>query len=184
MSINAVNTQNLLQWAQTLIGIKYKFVMNNGLEIINPIPMYGIYSEIPNYDFIKSNGCNAVGLINLLRLKNNKNIPGHNDQEIIDLIYIGSLGLWFRELNKIQSLQKFNKDSEYCVGTLLIKKVSEYDYFGHMAIVVENNQILHSYSETNQINDIYNDPGICLSNMSNFSFDFICYPDIWLYHNF
>ena len=183
----------LLNWACTLIGVKYVWVCNSEYMMINHIPMYGTLNVLPDINFIKLHGCNCVGLINLLRLKNNKNIPGHNNKKFIQSNYIGSLGVWINELKKSNFLSKYNKDLSYEIGTLLIK-ASNYNTFGHMAIIIGHNKILHSYTNYNgkfselcntaSYQDIFTDPGICISNIDNYLFEYTCKPSIWLYQDF
>jgi hypothetical protein len=176
------NLIELLNWAYSLIGVKYVWVCNVGLQIINHIPLYGQFDKVPSEQFIRFNGCNCVGLINLLRLKNNKNIPGCKDNEIKKLNYTGSIGLWVREMRKNDVLLKFNEYAQYDIGTLLIKPTN-INSFGHMAIVIGHNKILHSYAYIDGINN-NTFPGISISNLNDFSFDFVCPSSFWLYHNF
>lgn len=173
----------LLNWAYELIGVKYAWVCDSEYTIINHIPMYGLFNDLPDINFIKSKGCNCVGLINLLRLKNNKNIPGCYNKKIIQHKYVGSLGVWINELVKINNLIKYNKNLPYEIGTLLIK-ASNINSFGHMAIVIGHNKILHSYTNSSVPNNTFADPGICITDINDIKFEFSCHPSIWLYYDF
>ena len=140
-----------------------------------------MFDKLPTIEFIKNNGCNSIGLIHLIRLKNNKNISGHNNLEIKKYNYVGSLGLWFKVLK--HNLIPYCIDNIYEIGTLLIKKTNQLSH-GHIAIIIGHNKILHSYTNNNVPNDKFNNPGICISNISHFSFDFVCQPSVWLYTDF
>ena len=177
------NIIELLNWSSQLYGIKHVWVCNTEFKIINHVPLYGMFSQLPTIEFIKSNGCNSIGLINLLRLKNNKNIPGHKCTKIIGYKGVGTLGVWIHKLHLINSLEKYNKNKSYEIGTLLIK-TSNLNCFGHMAIVIGHNKILHSYTYSVSPNNLFTDPGVCITDSTYFDFDFTCSPYIWLYHDF
>ena len=191
----------LLNWAYKLIGVKYVWVCNSEYMLINHIPMYGVFTKLPTIEFIKNSGCNCVGLINLLRLKNNKNIPGHNNKKIVISNSVGSLGLWIYELNKHKFLSKYDKNLSYEIGTLLIKPTN-FNTYGHMAIIVGHNKILHSYTNDIVPNEMLSDesrlktllsetcrvktqtPGLCITDINDFTFNYTCSPLTWLYHDF
>jgi hypothetical protein len=182
---------DILNWAHSLIGIKYTWVFSDKyIDGFNPIPIYGI-NKLPPIDYIQKNGCNCVGLINLIRLKLNKNIPKYNNNSGIRN-YSGCISCWTNELNKINALQVFDSKKDYEIGTLLIKKYNKY-LPGHIAIIIGHNKILHSYSN-NYSTDTLTDPGITISNLNDFCqqlnfdnkpfFDFTCVPNIWLFKDF
>jgi hypothetical protein len=163
----------ILNWVFQLIGVKYTPVCDDYMVIINNVPMYGIFNQLPSIEFIKHHGCNCVGLINLLRLKNNKSIPGYKDDEIKKYNYVGSIGIWIRQLKNSNSLYPYDKNNGYDIGTLLIKPSYTND-FGHMAILIGHNKILHSDRNL----------GICVSDLTDLSFTYSCPPSIWLYTDF
>jgi hypothetical protein len=178
---------DLLLWAkQDLINTKFAWA-NDNLSIVNPKVMYGYNDSLPDISHIKKNGCNSIGLINLMRLKLNRSIPGKDNPDFRKYKMIGSISSWTRFLK--DDLKEFNPDDCYEVGTLLIKKANQYSQ-GHVAIVIGHNTIMHSYPYNQYYSRNLSEPGICISNWNqvnkyiidknNISFNYYCEPSIWL----
>jgi hypothetical protein len=177
---------DVLNWACSL-KIKYAWVFSDDyINGINPIPIYGI-NHLPSIEYIEKNGCNCVGLINIIRLKLNKNIP-----KCKYINFTGCISAWTNELSKINALQPFDDKTDYDIGTLLIKKTNQY-LPGHVAIIIGHNKILHSYSD-DPTKGYLTSPGITISNFSDFCqqfnfdskpfFSYTCIPEIWLFKDF
>lgn len=183
------NISEIMDWACSLIDVKYVWVCDKNYVITNNVPMYGVFDSLPTMEYILANGCNCVGLINLIRLKLNKKIPGHNNNMIVKCNCVGSISAWIRNLNNINQLEIFDPNAKYEKGTLLISKTLG-NSFGHMAIVMEDDKILHSYSNVKMPTDGLISPGICISELSfvtdmmKLNFHYVCHPNIWMLYDF
>ena len=77
-----ITIEEILQFAESLIGIKYTLWKGGSLSK-NIHPFY--VNEIPNIEYIKNNGLNCAGFINLLRLKSGKHVPGSGEFNLVTL---------------------------------------------------------------------------------------------------
>ena len=142
--------EELLRFAESLIGIKYTLWKGGSLSK-NIYPFY--VNGIPDIEYIKKNGINCAGFINLLRLKSGKDVPGNGD-------FKGGTFSWFNYFQDKKFLEVFDYRIRYPIGTLLLRKYrSIYDQ-GHLAVLYEldenniwlNNKIIHSYYDENNGN--------------------------------
>lgn len=188
---NEETINKIVSWSKKhLLNIKYRWA-NNGYSIVSQ-SMYN-FTDLPDIDYIKETGCNCIGLINLMRLKNNKHLPGFNNNMLIEANLVGSVAVWYKYLKN--DFKPFDINSNYPIGTLLIKKSGTNTRYGHVAIISDHNTILHSYPEEYQeYSSELLEPGICMDNLNlinniwkdklNNFFDYSCDPNIWLFKDF
>ena len=138
-----MNIEEIFQFAESLIGIKYTLWEGGSLsENIHPFYV----NKIPNIEYIKNNGLNCAGFINLLRLKSGKHVPGSGECK-------GGTLSWFNYFEDKKCLEIFNCRKSYPVGALLLRKYRSVMDQGHLAVLYEldkdniwfNHKIIHSY---------------------------------------
>ena len=102
--------KEILSFVSKLIGIKYTLWLS-GSTMTTLHPFYVDY--IPPINYIKKHGINCAGLVNIMRLKNGKNIPGFG-------IYRGGTEMWVYYLNSKKLLEKFDIEKQYPKSYILI----------------------------------------------------------------
>lgn len=127
----------VLQYATKLIGVKYTWWKGGPLDT-NPHPFY-IHS-VPSITYIKTNGINCAGLINLLRQKAGCKVHESG----------GTVG-WYDYFKKMGVLNKFKESGNYSIGTLLLRKYRDEVDQGHLAVCYSgkepNINIIHAYDD-------------------------------------
>ena len=170
--------KEILSFVSKLIGIKYTLWLS-GSTMTTLHPFYVDY--IPPINYIKKHGINCAGLVNIMRLKNGKNIPGFG-------IYRGGTGMWDYYLNSKKLLEKFDIEKQYPVGTLFLRRYRNVEDQGHLAVLYGNNgenvldgDIIHSYNDEHGgrvgITKL-RDSHYCIADGY---YEFICLPENWLY---
>tara|TARA_B100001094_G_C18184610_1_gene802972 strand:+ start:2904 stop:3476 length:573 start_codon:yes stop_codon:yes gene_type:complete len=185
-----LNKYNLI--VKLLLKINPKYVWwTSDMENCGP-QSYSDSNDIVDFDIIKENGINCVGLINIIRRCLNLEIPGLNESN-----YAGGTYEWFKYLKKNKKLKKFNINKIYPNGTLLLRDYkNEFDQ-GHVAIIYESNKenileskLLHAYANTgfNKFNNKHVEPGLTIDSelqishnwFENGTYTHICLPENWL----
>jgi hypothetical protein len=118
-----------------------------------PTPFYCRPSDVPNLDYVKANGCNCAGLLNLLQHIKGNIVPGLKD----DLWNAGGTYIWYTYLKSIGALEPFDPTKQYPKGTLLLRRYEDVDAQGHVALIysdptsptdtVLDQQLFHSYPD-------------------------------------
>ena len=173
--------QKIIEYAETLLGIKYTPWVG-GSTNKTPHPFYT--DKIPSKEYIVENGVNCAGFINLLRLKAGKLVPGENNTK-------GGTVAWYKYLEKINALEKFDYMKDYPLGTLFIRRYRNIQKQGHMAVLYcrihnENKneisqKIIHSYGDSSYKGEV----GLTPLLFSHFSliggfYEFAVLPHKWL----
>jgi len=129
----------------------------------------GFQTEKDSLDisYLKENGMNSVGFINILRRFNKLKIPG-----------TGKINSWFFYLKRKNRLKKIIKNKKYPNGTLFLanyKARGDKDP-GHMAVIFSN-KIIHCY----------NDEGVIINDLKKSDslfggkyYTHICFPKDWI----
>lgn len=123
-----MDAHNLQNFIKNLMGIKYTFWTKGSTKIA---PTYGENKPIPNLQFLKDEGINCAGLINLIKRFIMSKIP-------IDDKYPGGTHIWYKFLKKKKYLKIFNKNLKYPKYTLFLKKYKNVNNQGHLSLVWED----------------------------------------------
>lgn len=171
--------EEILTFAKSLIGIKY--TLWEGGPLSNTLyPFY--VNELPNIEYIKKNGINCAGFINVLRLKVGKDVPGSGDDR-------GGTLSWFNYFKDKNLLEIFDCRKKYPLGTLFLRKYRSVTDQGHLAVLYEldknnvwyNNKIIHSYYQE----DYGGRVGFSLLGKSHYYipegyYEYIILPENWI----
>lgn len=105
-------------------------------------PMYSAvnFDEI-SIEYIKREGINCAGFINLVRLYLGLSVPGVTVRKgkVHKAIFAGGTRAWFNYLSKHKRLEPFDLHTCYPKGTLLIRDYINKNDQGHVAIITTDN---------------------------------------------
>lgn len=192
-------TDIVLNYANSLIGTKYKWwkVADNTLG--NKGPFWASDEPLPTVCKIRSCSCSCTGLINLMRRKLGLSVPG----VLLGHKYAGGISQWFLYLgdkslnNGNGKLETFDINVKYPIGTLLIRNYRDENDQGHVAVIFSEGKtnvlyekIIHSYSDSPfSSEDKLVEPGIAVTLLGTSHFytadpkgyyTHACLPDDWL----
>lgn len=128
----------MLEYGISLLGIPYQWWEGGDFRLDGPPFWSGGIGEVPRQ---KITSCNCTGFLNLIRRKFDLDIPGIGGD------YPGGTYEWFHYLIQKENLEEFDSSKSYPPGSLLFRPYQSIDDQGHVAIVYENSQLLHCYSE-------------------------------------
>ena len=170
---------DILKYAKSLMGVKYTW-WKCGSTTQKDHPFY--VDKLPTKKYLKENGINCAGLINLLRLKVGKEVPGKGNEK-------GGTVAWLKFLKKKDVLEKFNYTNKYPVGTLFIRKYRNVKDQGHVAVFYSQSEdkmllhgkIIHAYAYGNK-----GKVGLTPLGYSHFSipegyYEYAIKPENWLF---
>ena len=141
------NITNILNFAETLIGVKY--------NLWTPDTKNDIFycDRIPNIIKLQHQGVNCAGFINILRHYSGLSIP--ENKWLVNDVPTGGTRFWFNYFNKLGRLKTFNYDTIYPLGTLFLRDYKDDTDQGHLAVLYEYRakypdkllfaDIIHSY---------------------------------------
>ena len=172
---------SIMNFAKSLLGVKY--VLWKGESFYENIyPFY--VKQIPSLEYIKKNGINCAGFINLLRQKSGLTIPGKEHK------YKGGTDSWYKYFEENNKLKTFDYRENYPIGTLFGRKYRGINDQGHLAVLYEidkdglwlNNKIIHSYYEKKNKGKV----GITTLGYSHYSkengyYEYAVLPEDWLF---
>ena len=127
-----------LNFAMELINVPYEWWNPGECMITDDAPFWAFNNPVPSVDRIKSSNC--AGLINLLRRFNNLEIPGVRENNFNS----GGTHKWSKYLDKVKT--QFDPNIKYPSGTLLLRDFRDITDQGHLAIIYNDDNILHSRS--------------------------------------
>ena len=144
-----MNIKNVLEYAKTLLGIKYALWEGGSLTT----NVYPFYVNVPpsdmNISFFRKHGMNCAGFINILLWKFGRGVPFSGDAEVDE--WRGGTYFWHHYFDKIGALKVFDIDAKYPVGTLFLRKYVDEKEQGHVAVLCELDsmcgKIIHSYKD-------------------------------------
>ena len=128
------------------LSIKYTWWVGESFSD-TPHPFY--LNEMPTDEYLKENGTNCAGFINLLRHFTGRSVPGEGE-------WRGGTGGWYDYLSDQGVLEKFDVERDYPIGTLFLRQYRDIEDQGHVAVyyspdsdskTVLNGTIIHSYSD-------------------------------------
>ncbi len=122
----------------SLINIKYTW-WNEETDI----EMFYV-DGIPEIEEIHKKGINCAGLINIIRQKSGLSVPELKDSECE---IRGGTYHYYEYFEENKLLEEFKIDEEYEEGTLIMRKYRDVKDQGHMAIIINKNEIIHAYAE-------------------------------------
>ena len=121
-----------LSYTRTLESAPYVW-WHDGDPINRAPPFYIANAPPPETNYVKENGINCAGLINLVARK-------------LGIKPLGGTIAWLGCLE--MHSEKFDIDTDYPPGTLLIRKFNSVTDQGHLAIATGNKNLIHCYSES------------------------------------
>lgn len=156
----------MFNFINLLLNVKYKWWYEND-PIDENGPFYYKNDVVPNLEYIKENGINCAGFINLVARHLKTELP----------ILNGGTDGWFDKMRSEDKLSVININKAYPRGTLLLRDYTDVDNQGHVAIKwddkpLKDSQIVHAYSK-NCMNRELNEPGVSIEdfNISNNWYD-------------
>jgi len=181
-------THIAISYAKGLLGLPYKWY-RKGESITGDDKLYASNEPAPDpsklHEEKKSIVC--TGVCNLIRRRLNLPVPPGTP-------FPGTTDAWFTYFQQNNWLEPFDIHISYPIGTLLLRNFSNIENDqGHVAILIENQKIIHAYAEK-EYNESQPDEivGICgISDLlySHYYYDnvgyytHICRPARWLYKN-
>ncbi len=121
-----------LAWLLTLVGTDYIWWFPGDGVKGDCGPFWFAPGPVPSEERIRAEGCNCVGLFNLLFRKLGRE-P------------VGTTVDWFARLDK---KQKIVGETDFPFGTILLRECRDEVDQGHIAIVLDDGQLLHCYPDS------------------------------------
>lgn len=198
--------ENALDYAQTLIGIPYRWYVGETEEFNGEDKFWCENTPAPLSNEISKNDKSIVctGLINLMRRNRGLCIPGlhGNINGLYKKLYEkypGGTGAWFLYLHQQNRLEKLDVKMKYPRGTLLLAKFKDNENDqGHVAVVYDDSEttindqliihacpdILYSDRENHKNHGSVKVESFAISNKWNNSdknyYTHVCLPENWL----
>ncbi len=167
--------QEMLKYSQSLVGIKYRGWVKeeHGTTVGNCGPCWVSCEKSPSHKKLEKDGCNCIGVLNLMRRKFNLPIADYDpNDETTPLWYAGGIYSWFDYFSKHKKFVKFDMNKKWPIGTLLFRKYTDEIDQGHFAMIVTRNEkhvlfekILHSFPTTNTIENKLTAGGIVIDRL-------------------
>lgn len=129
MSIKAT-----IEYAKRLINTPYA-VWTEGCPLGPGPPFWNGDDVPPSVDDVMEKGTNCVGLINLLSMA-----VGHETHSN-----------WFKHFEDRGALEAYKPDQIYVPGTMLLREFKDEDGQGHVAMIVSDDELIHSYMNVDAI---------------------------------
>ena len=133
-----MNLDYIIAYAKSLLDVKY-----TAWSLISGETMfYNTIDELPTITTIQKIGINCAGVINLLRLYNKKQMPYLEGDYVV-----GGTVFWYDYFNNRNELELFDSTASYPFGTLILRRYRDTQDQGHLAVIIENNHIIHAYCD-------------------------------------
>ncbi len=133
----------MMNYAETFLGIPYRWWNPEVSCCDTSGPFWaGCEGEIP-LENIQTGHMNCAGLLNLLCLKAGLPIPGAKEKNF----YAGGTGMWWNFFEKENMMVPYEAGKVYPVGSILLRKYRDEGDQGHIAIVHDEQRIIHSWPE-------------------------------------
>jgi hypothetical protein len=130
-------------------------------------PFYAADAPPPSDYHVRRDGINCAGLINLIRRALSLPIAGVATGDY----YAGGTYAWTQHFQTAGLLDKYNPTCFYPAGTLLVRPYADPEDQGHLAVLLEQNQVGHAIPGR----------GIVIEPLLNPSyFQYIVRPQDWL----
>ncbi len=172
--------QRCLAKANEFIGIPYSPWNPNVSCYGDHGPFWSFNGPAPTTEQVKEGLLNCVGLVNVIRRDLGLEIPGATDQSF----YAGGTHEWCTYLNTLGHLQSFKITKVYPKGTLLLRRYRSEQDDGHVAIVSDKRQIIHSVRRDDDneygIVSIRGAGGVKKDIIWRGYYDYACPPEGWL----
>ena len=144
---------DILKYAKSLIGVKYTW-WKCGSTSEKDHPFY--VDKLPTKKYLKENGINCAGLINIMRLYSGGEIPEQYDEYVVR----GGTRFWYNYFNTLGKLEVFDYKKYYPLGTLLLRDYKDIVDQGHLAVIYEHfkkdftkilyGNIIHAYADNEE----------------------------------
>jgi hypothetical protein len=130
--------RELKEYILSLIDIKYTWWNEE-----SGIDMFYV-DKIPEISEIRRIGINCAGLINIIRQKSGLTVPELKDSECE---VRGGTYHYYEYFEENKVLEEFDIRKEYPEYTLLLRRYRDVYDQGHLAMIINKNEIIHAYAE-------------------------------------
>lgn len=129
-------------------------------------PFWSYNGPAPSLDRVKQELLNCVGLINVLRRELGLAVPGAAEHKY----YAGGTYEWYSYFDFQKKLEPYDSKKEYPRGTLLLRRFRNQEDDGHLAIIRNKKQVIHSIKVYGVRHDI----------IWQDYYEYVCLPEDWL----
>ncbi len=123
----------------SLVGIRYKWWLGETIFGADVGPFYAANEEPPALEVLMAQGLCCTGLFNWIRRKLKLPVPGVISEHPL----AGGTGCWYEFLAPY--CEPFDETKDYPEGTVFFRPPSSFHDQGHIALVVGDGRLLHSY---------------------------------------
>jgi len=132
-----------LEYAEKLVGIEYRWWNPQKSCCESTGPFYAEQGdEVPVTEIQKGQLC-CAGLLNVICRRLGLHIPGAVEKHF----YAGGTGMWWDWFEEKSMLQPYKEGGIYPKGSILMRQYKSEEDQGHIAIVYDDERIIHSCSE-------------------------------------
>lgn len=165
-----------------LVGCKYKWWVDGDVCYGNNGPFYASYDTLPSIEQIKKEGICCAGVINLACRLVGAEIPGVQEKHM----YAGGTYLWEQWAREKHALMPI-VDCPPPPNSILVLPYENPEQQGHVALMMKNNMVLHSYSYNYEPTaGTLEDPGVVLEPfetvLNMFDFNLYIPPEKWMFN--
>lgn len=165
--------RDAIDYAKSLIGVPYVWWDGKNIPVADVAPFYVCDSSPPTNEFVRMNGCCCTGLINLMRRRVELEIPK-------SCKYPGGTGAWLSYLKRKRMLKPYNSDEKYPGGTLLVRPYDDYSDQGHVAVLLDDGNVIHCYPDDPTPSPGFHSPGVTITPVLDDYYKYQCSPEKWL----
>jgi len=96
--------------------------------------------------------------------------------------YPGGTGAWLQYLRKNKMLKAFDEKNiaSYPEGTLLVRPYSNFSDQGHVAVLLNDGNVIHCFPMNPIPAPGFHEPGVTITHVLPNYYKFQCPPNIWL----
>ncbi len=142
-----------LRYGHSLLGIHYVWWLGDIILGADDGPFWAACGSPPPVETIRKQGVCCTGLINLIRRHLGLPVPGVSKEDP----HAGGTGAWEEFL--LPYLEPIDPSANYPAGTLLFRPYQTFSDQGHVGVILENGQFLHSSVEEPEPKGGFHQPG-------------------------
>lgn len=174
--------QEAIRYGLSLFDSPYVWWLGESILGKDSGPFWSTNSPPPTLEIIQSQGVCCTGLLNLIRRHLGLYVPG----TISAHPFAGGTGCWEEFL--MPHMETFDPTKDYPEGTLLFRPYKAFEDQGHIAILLEDGRLLHSYvNDPNPLTG-FQSPGVTVDPTWKTShhwlpdgyYKFVAKPEAWL----
>jgi len=168
---------NVINYAQSLVGIKYVWWLGDAILGEDCGPFWSASGPPPDAEKIKLQGVCCTGVFNLIRRYCNLPVPGVLERNL----YAGGTKAWADYFEGYW--QPFNREKPYPQGTIFFRPYHSFADQGHIAMLLNDKLLLHSYPYELDPVPGFHEPGCTVDKwIDEGYYEYTLDSDIWL-HN-